>query len=107
MKECRVARRHFAQKAFSWDQTVRDYEAVADLLDRFTGSKEETDAYITLLTVQTKQRVERWEAEIEAVAEALLESETLSGKQAKEIIARTYRRRFEKFKSGWRAMWKS
>jgi ATP-dependent Zn protease len=57
-------------------------------LSFFTGSDDEVNAYLDLLELQTRQTliaVENWRA-VEAVAEGLLESEQLTGKELRQVI---------------------
>jgi len=82
-----------AQRRFS-PHSIRHYHAKSDLKDAFSlvgyiaGPPEEISAYINLLNIQTKNMINlplNWSA-IQALAEALLSHETISGKRARAII---------------------
>jgi ATP-dependent Zn protease len=68
-----------------------DYDNVVDLAMMATGSVEETEAYLKWLYVRTKQVVNVYWYLIEAIAEALLEHQTLSAADIERIMSTTKR----------------
>lgn len=64
-----------------------DMDHLINLIDHLTSGPEETDAYINLIYIRTKAIINQehvW-AFIQALASALLENKTISGKEAKAI----------------------
>jgi len=71
-----------------WEGAGKDLEELGDLLWRITLSEEEAVAYGRWLWIRTRNILsgERFWAMVEAVAEALLERETLTAKEVRTIM---------------------
>lgn len=68
-----------------------DYRQAVDLIDHFTGGPKETDAYLELLRIRTESMIGAdfvWRC-VEALAQALLNRKSLSGKEAMAILQST------------------
>jgi hypothetical protein len=88
---------NIAQHRFKPRSGYREFNLHADrhkaveLLSHFTRSNEELGAYLRLLQIQTKQKIEgRWPL-VEAVANALLDRRTLSRDEVRTIVLATIR----------------
>ena len=83
-----AAQRRFSPHGYRHYHGESDRRGAIDLIDYITGSPEETEAYFKLLNIQAKNKINlpwAWAA-IQALAEALLSHETISGKRARAII---------------------
>jgi ATP-dependent Zn protease len=66
-----------------------DYGKALDYMLMMTGSQRETDLYFALLRYQTKTMLRIGWPQVKAIAEALLEGETLSGKEIVAVICKS------------------
>lgn len=83
-----IAQRKFNPKGYRTWGDEEDRKIAYDQLTHFVGSNEELEAYSKLLEIQTRNDLNIpfvW-ACVEAVAEALLERQELSGKDVRAII---------------------
>jgi ATP-dependent Zn protease len=100
----RLIQRQMAGMAAEWISTGRrrrnwrgaqwDWDLAADLALYFTGSSEETDAYLKWLWIRTVNSLSRqlvWR-KVEAVAIALLDRRELTRSEVKEILVAEERR---------------
>ncbi|MCH8040746.1 MAG: hypothetical protein IH977_10440 [Nitrospinae bacterium] len=80
--------RRFSSHSYRHYHGESDLNGAISLVGYIAGSPEEINAYIHLLNIQTKNMINlpwNWSA-IQALAEALLSHETISGKRARAII---------------------
>ena len=83
-----AAQRRFSPRGYRHLHGSDDLSGAAHLLFEMTGNTEENDAYFRLIEVRARNFVRRpriWTA-IEAVAAALLERKTLTGKETRAVI---------------------
>lgn len=78
--ERRVGRRH------NWAGARTDLSSAADLVARLGGSARATAALSKWQWIETEERVSFWFPAIEELAERLIESRTLTGRDAREAI---------------------
>jgi len=79
-----VAQRRFAPRSIRGWHPRNDYQRAADLATRVCGSDIEVNAMLRWLQIRTENLIETGWREVEAVANALLERDTLS---SEEIVA--------------------
>ncbi len=86
-----AAQRRFSPHGYRHFHGESDRHGAINLISYLTRTSEETAAYFKLLNIQAKNKIKVpwvWAA-IQALAEALLSHETISGKRARAIIRRS------------------
>lgn len=86
-----LAQKKFHPRGFRHAHAAEDYSQMVDLALALGGDGETASAYMKLLELQTRNLLNQghiWQY-VEAVAEALIEQEKISGKQVNEIILNT------------------
>lgn len=81
-----IAQRRINPRGFRHDHSRSDYEGAEHVLWHLVGSEEEFDAYFQLLEIQTKNILNLLWEQVERVAEALLESKTLSEEELERLL---------------------
>lgn len=81
-----IAQRQFNPRSLRHYHGHSDRHSAVNLISYLTGSNKELVAWINLLRVQTEGLVKKHWPEIEAVANALIEYETLTGRQIRTIL---------------------
>ena len=89
-----VAQRRHRLLSVRRRQGSSDFHSPVDLVNRFTESDRETEAYLKILKIRAELMMDRtgaWEC-VEALATALLDRKVLSANEVAEIIKATYAR---------------
>jgi hypothetical protein len=71
------------------DGSSSDFRAIVDLASYMVGDEDELNAYIEWLRCRTARHLRTWPAFwpcVQALAEALLQHQTLSGRRARQVI---------------------
>ncbi len=81
-----LAEKKFNPHGFRKVWSITDWEIASSLIERYSISPEEHNAYVKLLQIRAKALVEVYWPDIEDLASLLLEKEKLSGKAVRKFI---------------------
>jgi hypothetical protein len=81
-----VSQRKFSPRIWRAHHTMDDYQKANDLMAHLVGSQEEHLAWMKLLMVRTDMAIEFYWPHCIALAKALFEQKTMSGRDVKRIL---------------------